>query len=210
MELLTPKGAPPIGAVLVIHSWWGLTGSFHTYGEALAKAGFLVGLSDLFDGRTARTEAEARKLRAAPRKRPMYKTLAADLDTLRRACGTTGPRVGVVGFSMGGHWAVWLSQRPEYDIGATVLYYAARAGRFRDCRAGILAHFAETDSWVSASARKTMERAIRVADCPYTAYDYPGTQHWFAETDRPAEYDGHSARLARTRDLDHLRRYLTT
>ena len=209
MKLLTPKDAPPRGAVLVIHSWWGLTPSFHAYGASLASAGFRVGLSDLFDGRTARTEAEAKGLRAAPRKSPMYKTLTADLDALRRATGTARPKVGVVGFSMGGHWAVWLSQRPEYAISATILYYAARGGSFRDCHAAILAHFAETDPWVSAGARKTMERAIRNGGCPYEAHAYPGTRHWFAETDRPAEYDRHSAHMARDRDLDHLRTYLS-
>ena len=204
MEILAPNGTPS-GAVLVIHSWWGLTDAFRSYGSSLTRAGYLTGLADLFDGEVAETEAEARALRAKPRKLPMYKSLSADIDALRSAAGSTTVKVGIVGFSMGGHWAVWLSQRPEYAIAATVLYYAARGGSFQSCRADILAHFAETDPWVSGSARKTMERAIGKSGCKYLSYDYPGTSHWFAETNRGIEYDRASATLALERDLQFFR-----
>ena len=203
MELIAPSGVPR-GAVLVIHSWWGLTASFSKYGSMLADAGFLVGLTDLFEGRTAKTEAEARALRARPRRTPMYKTLGEDLASLAAATGSAATRLGVVGFSMGGHWAVWLSQRPEYSLGATVLYYSARAGEFSNCRSSIIAHFAEHDPWVSVSARKRMENAIRKSQCDYSAYDYPGTKHWFAEAARPSEFDESAARLALDRDVTHL------
>ena len=202
MELLLPDSAPR-AAVLVIHSWWGLAPSFRDYGAALAAQGCAVGLSDLFDGRTARTEADARRLRAAPRRTPMYRTLAADIDRLRAAAGASA-RLCVAGFSMGGHWAVWLAQRPEYGIAAASLYYAARGGDFSNCRAAFIAHFAERDPWVSAAARRRMEAAIRKAGVPYRAFDYPGTGHWFAETDRGADHHAPSARLALRRDLAHF------
>lgn len=206
MEAIAPRNAPT-GAILVIHSWWGLTASFRAYGSSLAKAGYLVGLADLFHGQVATTQAEARRLRALPRRTPMYKTLGADLAALRAMAGSDKVGVGTVGFSMGGHWAVWLSQRPEYDIAATVLYYAARAGDFSRCRAGITAHFAENDPWVSPSARKNMERAIHKSGCRYDAFDYPGTQHWFAEAARPTEFDAAAAKLALDRDLRHFQRH---
>lgn len=207
METIAPSGAPR-GAILVIHSWWGVTDSFPTYGSALSDAGYLVALADLFDGRTARTEAEARALRASPRRSPMYKTLGRDIASLRAALEAGETKIGVVGFSMGGHWAVWLAQRPEYDVAATILYYAARAGDFSTCRSGILAHFAEHDPWVSLSARRNMERAIQKSGCDYRAHDYPETRHWFAERSRPAEFDEIAAQLALDRDLGHLQRNL--
>ncbi|MCP4319381.1 MAG: hypothetical protein GY789_26185 [Hyphomicrobiales bacterium] len=61
---------------------------------------------------------------------------------------------------MGGHWAIWLSQRPEYEISSTVIYYAARAGDFSLCQSRFLAHFAECDPWISTNARRNMENAI--------------------------------------------------
>lgn len=204
MEMLEPDGGP-IGAVLVVHSWWGLTESFRRYGAALASAGFRTGLADLFDGQVASTAAEAKALRARPRKRPMHRTLSADLETLRETERGGPMKLGVVGFSMGGHWAVWLAQRPEYRIVATVLYYAARGGSFDHSRSDFLAHFADRDDWVSSGARKRMERAIGASGGRYQGYDYPGTRHWFAESERHGEFDASSARRALDRDLDFLR-----
>ncbi len=203
MEVLETRGRP-MGAVLVIHSWWGRTNSFRRYGAALAESGFVTGLADLFDGRTAETAAQAKALRARSRRIPMYKSLAADLETLRHA-GSGALKVGVVGFSMGGHWAVWLSQRPEYKIAATILYYAARGGSYDRCQSSILAHFAEKDDWVSPRARKSMERAIGKSGCRYQSHDYPGTAHWFAESERNEEFDASSAQQALDRDIEFLR-----
>jgi carboxymethylenebutenolidase len=181
-----------------------LTASFVRYGKSLANAGFTVGLADLFGGETAADETDARRLRQARRSEPAYKTLLRNISELRAEAGGKSRSVGLVGFSMGGHWAVWLSQRPELNVGATVLYYAARGGDFSTARSSYLAHFAENDPWVSASARYGMERAIARAGCKYQAYEYPGTSHWFAETDRPAEYDAQSASLAFDKTSDHL------
>jgi carboxymethylenebutenolidase len=192
----------PRGGIMVVHSWWGLTPSFHSYGAKLVQAGYSVALPDLFAGRTARTEAQGRALRAAPRGQPMYRTLEAGLARL----GTDAPGLplAVVGFSMGGHWAVWLCQRREYALAATILYYAARAGDFTQSHSAIQAHLAADDPWVSPAARRGMERAIAKAHAPYIAWDYPGTGHWFAETDRPDAYDAPAAKAALARDLAFL------
>jgi len=183
-------------AVLVVHSWWGLTPSFVDFGDALVARGFVVGLADLFDGHTASRPADAQALRRAPRAEPMYRTLIRNIGELRADETVDGETVGVVGFSMGGHWAVWLAQRPELPIAATVLYYACRAGNFGASRSAFLAHFAETDDWVSRASRRRMEQAIAKAGHPYTAFDYPGTSHWFAERNRAGEYDAEAAALA--------------
>ena len=192
----------------MIHSWWGLTPSFVDFGEALADQGFVVGLADLFDGRTASDPAEVKRLRRAPRREPMYKTLIRNIDELRALDDTGGADIGVVGFSMGGHWAVWLSQRPDLPIGATVLYYAARAGDFGSGHSSFLAHYAETDTWVSRASRRRMESEIAKAHRRYEAYDYPETRHWFAEKDRDLEYAPQAAELAFLRTAEHLDRSL--
>jgi carboxymethylenebutenolidase len=50
-----------------------------------------------------------------------------------------------------------------------------------------------------------MERAISKAGRSYQAFDYPGTGHWFAETDRSTDYHQLSASLAFDRTCAHLK-----
>jgi carboxymethylenebutenolidase len=204
MEIIG-NSAKPDGLVLVVHSWWGLTQSFRDFAEGLAKEGFAAGLSDLFDGKTATDPEMAQRLRRAPRRVPMYKTLIANINELR-ACDQGAARpVAVVGFSMGGHWAIWLSQQKELPIRSTVIYYAARAGSFTDSRSAFLAHFADDDPWVSRASRRRMETEIAKAKRPYIAHDYAGAKHWFAETVQTETYDRRAAKLAFERTVAHLR-----
>jgi len=207
LQVLRPTGARG-PTVLVIHSWWGLTPSFVAFGEALARKGFVVGLTDLFDGQTAADAEEAKRLRRAPRREPMYKMLIRNIEELQACDAAVGPDVGIVGFSMGGHWAVWLSQRPELPIRATVLYYAVRAGSFGDSHSSFVAHYAESDPWVKPAARRRMEVALAKAGRPYQAFDYPGTQHWFAESDRVEDYAPEAAETALERTAAYLKESL--
>ncbi len=188
--------------VLVIHSWWGLTASFTSYADQLAARGFLAGCADLYDGAVAKSEAEARRLRSR-RGEPVYRRLRRSLEALWTLDGTEGRSPAVVGFSMGGHWAVWLAQHPDPPVAAVVVYYAARGGDFSEATSPLLAHFAGADDFVSGSARRTMERAIATRGLPYTAFDYPGTVHWFAESDQQA-FDPEAARLALDRTASFL------
>ena len=192
------RGAADGTAVLVIHSWWGLTGSFHRYARGLAKGGCHVGLVDLYGGATAANAAEAKALRQAPRRVPLYRQLLAALESL--ALETNHSRLAVAGFSMGGHWAVWLSQQADVPVDAAILYYAARGGNFDGSQARYLAHFAEVDPWISPSARRGMQSAIARRGRPYQSHDYVGTGHWFAESENEA-FDEDAAGQALGRDL---------
>ncbi len=116
---------------------------------------------------------------------------------------TPGRSPAVVGFSMGGHWAVWLAQHPDPPVAAVVLYYAARGGDFTRASAPVLAHFATNDEFVSPAARRTMERAIAEKGLPYCAHDYPDTAHWFAESAHGAFNSG-AATIAVERTAEFL------
>ena len=194
--------------VLIIHSWWGLTTSFTQYADRLAGQGFVAFCADLYQGKTAATEADAHALRKARRAEPMYKTLLRNIESLRAHPASTGESVALVAFSMGGHWAVWLAQHGHVPISATVLYYAARGGYFSAATSPFLAHFANDDPFVSDNSRTTMERAIRQAGLAYTAFDYPTAAHWFAESDEAA-YEHEAADLAFERTTTFLHEALT-
>jgi len=202
--LVAPRGGRGPG-VLVLHPWWGLTGAVRGICDRLAAEGFVAVAPDLYGGRLARTAREAGKLRAARRPEPMWKTIWRSIETLLTHRATAGRRIGAVGLSMGGHWALWFASRPESPIAATVVFYAARASAFsRGSSSAFQFHLAEHDDFVSPAAVLGMQRALQAARRRSETWVYPGTRHWFFEPDRP-EHDAKSAALAWTRVLAFLR-----
>lgn len=194
-------------AVLVLHSWWGLNTFFKELCDRLARAGFVALAPDLYDGKVAKTVETAKALRSAAtasRRVPAYKTLIAAIDHLARHDAVTTPRVAQLGFSMGGHWALWLAQRADLPIASTVIYYAARNGDYTHSTSRFLFHFAQEDDWVSPSSVKKLQASLARAGRDATYHVYPGTTHWFFESDRRDVFDQSAADLSWKRTLAFL------
>ncbi len=108
--LAVPQGEGPWPAVVVVHEAFGVTDVMRRQAERLAEAGFLALMPDLFSAGGARRCLVA-----------TYRTLAAgegrafvDVESARRAllarADCTG-RVGVIGFCMGGGFALAAASR---------------------------------------------------------------------------------------------------
>lgn len=202
---------PPLGkgrGVLVVHAWWGLSAFFKTVCDRLATEGYVAVAPDLFGGRVATTIAGARRLRAKPKPEPTYRTLIRTIECLTNHPAVEGSTIGVVGFSMGGHWALWLSQRAELPIAAAVTFYGARAGDYSSSRAAFAGHFAEHDDWVSEAARMKLKKSLETAGRIAQFFVYPDTGHWFFESDRTDAYHPQAAALAWQRTLTFLRKHV--
>ena len=202
---------PPSGkgtGVLVIHAWWGLNDFFKSVCDRLAQESFVAFAPDLFEGLVATTIAGAKRLRAKPKREPTYKTLIHVIEQLSNHPAVQGATIGVIGFSMGGHWALWLSQRPELPIGATVTFYGARAGDYTNSRAVFLGHFAEKDDWVSDAALKKLKKSLETAGRVAEIFVYSDTSHWFFESDRADAFNSQAAELAWERTVKFLRKHL--
>lgn len=202
---------PPSGkgtGVLVIHAWWGLNDFFRGVCDRLAKEGFVALAPDLFEGQVATNIAGAKRLRAKPKREQTYKTLIRAIEQLSNHPAVQGSTIGVIGFSMGGHWALWLSQRPELPIGATVTFYGSRAGDYSSSRAVFLGHFAVKDDWVSDAALKKLKKSLETAGRVAEFFVYPDTSHWFFESDRADAFNSQAAELAWKRTVKFLREHL--
>lgn len=201
-----PKSGSGPG-IVVLHSWWGLNAFFKELCDRFAEDGFVALAPDLYNGKVATTVEAAKKLRAqatASRREPAYKVLMAAINSFSDHDGVTSPSVALVGFSMGGHWALWLAQRPELPIVATVVFYAARNGDFARSDSSFLFHFAENDEWVSTASVKKLKRSLDASGKSTSYYDYPGTRHWFFERDRSEAFHSEAAAVAWKRTLAFL------
>jgi carboxymethylenebutenolidase len=194
--------------ILVLHAWWGLNSFFRDVCDRLAREGFVALAPDLFGGAIAHTIEEAEEHQshwdeehAAP---PIIK---AAIEELSKNPAVTSRGLGVVGFSMGAYWALWLAQKKPEWIRAVVLFYGTNGGggNFQQSKAAYLGHFAELDPYETESGIMQLENKLKSANCPVTFYTYPGTSHWFFETDRPEAYRSQAAELAWERTIRFLK-----
>ena len=192
------------GGILVLHAWWGLNDFFKDFCNRLANEGYLVLAPDLYNGVIAKTIPEAEKLRTKLKRDTTSKQILEALNYLRSEMKQP---VGLIGFSLGAYWGLWLVDEKPKDIAATVLFYGARGGEYTKTKSAFLGHFAETDEFVAASGRKKMEKTLKAAGREVAFHVYPETGHWFFENDRP-EYNRQAAELAWQRTIEFLHAHL--
>jgi carboxymethylenebutenolidase len=205
--LSVPKSGTGPG-VLVLHAWWGLNDFFRGFCDRLAAEGFMALAPDLFSGRVARTIEEAQQLTSQLNETedmpPLV--LAAANELSEHSSSST---VGVVGFSFGAYWARWLAQeRPDLIRAVTVFY--GNGWNVQPSNAAYLAHFAETDPYTTKEGIEELEQGLKAINRPTIFYTYPGTGHWFMETDRPDAYSPQAAQLAWERTTAFLHQHLKT
>jgi carboxymethylenebutenolidase len=199
---------PKVGygpGVLVLHAWWGLNDFFKDLCEKLAGAGFVAFAPDLYHGSTASTRSEAENLMSKVDQEAAGGEILSGVRGLQLHPAVRGKRLGVVGFSMGAFWSLWLAQKLPADVAAAVLFYGTGDGNYSQIRSAFLGHFAETDEFESAAVVRDLENVLRTTTGKEVAfYTYPGTTHWFFEKDRPDAYDAPASELAWRRTIRFL------
>jgi carboxymethylenebutenolidase len=209
-----PEGflaSPPAGTgpgILALHAWWGLNDFFRSFCTRLAREGFLVFAPDMYHSAIATTIEVAERLSSRADARQVAEQLDAALDFLRDHEAARRGGLGVVGFSFGAYFALELSRARPEEIRAAVVFYGTNGGDFAAARASYLGHFAETDEYEPADGVRGLENVLRKAGRPVEFHTYPGTGHWFFESDRAGAYHPRAAEAAWERTLTFLRREL--
>ena len=217
IELATEKGTtqaylalPATGngpGVLLLHAWWGLKPFFTELADQLAGKGYVVLVPDLNFGELVTTVEDAQALMKRRDNEQIALAVLAANDYLQAHTAVQGESMGVVGFSMGAAWAIWLSAERPANVAAVVMFYGSGSADFGAARATYLGHFAETDDWEPSEDVQAMEQAIRNAGRDVTFQIYPGVSHWFMESDRP-EYNPEAAERAWQRTTAFLHKQL--
>jgi len=196
--------------VLVLHAWWGLTDDFTRACDRLARNGFVAYAPDLHRGETATTPERAKQLLGRVEDEERIEVVTKAFDYLLAHPATRGGAAGVVGFSMGAAYGIWLSTL-RTTVAALVLFYGgSELEAFleelgADTKAAIVGHFAETDEFEYVAALPGVVENLRSRGMNLTFNVYPGTHHWFAEESRPDVYDPEATELAWGRTVAFLR-----
>jgi carboxymethylenebutenolidase len=88
------------------------------------------------------------------------------------------------------------------------VFYASRNGDYRRSPSAIQFHLAESDDYVATSGAKKPERQLSAAGKDAEFYIYPGTAHWFFESDRADAYNAQAAKLAWSRTVEFLKKHV--
>jgi carboxymethylenebutenolidase len=155
-HLATPEGEGPWPGVVVIHEAFGLTDDIRGIADRFAERGYLALAPDLFawGGRMACVRAAFRDLMAGSGR------TFDDLDATRAflaAREDCAGRVGVIGFCLGGGFALLAAPRPGFDA-ASVNY-----GRVPDDAERLLAGACPIVASYGGRDRQLREHPARLA-----------------------------------------------
>jgi carboxymethylenebutenolidase len=84
------------------------------------------------------------------------------------------------------------------------IFYGTQDIDFAGATAAVQGHFAETDPFVPNDDRVEMQAHLHLVGLDPEFHHYPGTGHWFFESDREA-YDEEAAALAFERTVAFLK-----
>ena len=208
--LAVPQSGQGAG-VLVLHAWWGLNDFIREFCDRLAQEGFVALAPDLYSGKIARTVEEAEQLINQWDEEQVVPTiLLPAVEDLRKHAAVTSNGLGVVGFSMGAYWSLWLAQqKPEIFRAVTVFYGTdGGTGDYQQAKAAFMGHFAETDPYEPDEGVQALEKNLRNANRPAAFFTYPHTGHWFFEKDRKDAYNVQAAQTAWERTTAFLHEHL--
>jgi len=204
------RPAQPGPGVIVIQEWWGLVPHIEHVADRVAAEGFLALAPDLYHGKQAKSPDEAGKLMMAMRIDEAERDLAGAIDYLASQPDASAPKVGTVGFCMGGALSLFAaSKNPE--VGACVVFYGGHPNVKPDLQAlqaPVLGLYAGKDGFVTPDVVKQLDQQLSAFGKRHEFHTYPAADHAFFNDDRPTVYDPAAASDAWTRTIAFFKREL--
>ncbi len=183
--LARPAGNESKPAVVVIQEWWGLDEHIKDVARRFAEQGYVALAPDLYHGVVATEPDEARKLVMELDMAEAVKEIQRGIDFLQAQAYVAGPKVGVVGFCMGGG-LVLQTALTEADLAAGVVFYGRplepdQAGQVK---APILGLYGRNDQGIPVDAVEAMHAAFNEANVQNEVHIYDGAGHAFFNNTR--------------------------
>jgi carboxymethylenebutenolidase len=187
--------------VLVIHEWWGLDDWTREQADRLAQQGYVALAVDLYRGKSTKDPGEAHELmRGMPEDRAMA-DLKAGFNYLASREDVEPAAIGVIGWCMGGGYALALATQ-EPRLAGTVINYGRLVTDFdtiAKLNAPVLGNFGAEDRGIPAEDVKkfgaTLTQAGKLGDVKV----YEGAGHAFMNPNNKEGYNAEAAADAQKR-----------
>lgn len=202
---VAPAQGNGVPGVVVIQEWWGLNDQTKGVAARLAQAGYRVLVPDLYRGKVTVEAAEAAHMMGdLDFGDAATQDIRGAVQHLKGIC----PKVGVMGFCMGGALSI-LAAVHVREADAVVCWYGvppASAADVRTIKVPLQGHFALDDEFFPPAQVDELENRLREGRVSYEFYRYQARHAFGNET--IANYDPAAAKLAWQRTLDFLARHL--
>jgi carboxymethylenebutenolidase len=167
----------------VIHEWWGLNDNVRDEAGRLAAEGYVVLAVDLYAGQLATQPPQAMKLaqQLAASPGPAEDNLRAAYEYLDKVEGA--PRIGTLGWCLGGRWSLRTALLLPDRVDATVIYYGtvkADEAELARLQMPVLGLFASKDRVVPAATVTAFEATMKRLGKDVDIHMYEGADHGFA------------------------------
>jgi carboxymethylenebutenolidase len=209
--LATPEGKGPFPALVVIQEWWGLNDWVKDQARALAKEGYVALAPDLYRGKVATRQEDAHQLMMGMPPDRAMRDLQGAFATLLARPDVKKERIGVIGWCMGGAYALrFATTQPA--LAAVVAYYGTpptEPAAVAAIKAPVLGNYGAEDKGPSPDLVRAFEAALKKDGKSVDIKIYEGAGHAFANPDNPwGGYRPAAAKDAWARTTAFLARHL--
>ncbi len=206
----TPSSAT--AGVLVIQEWWGLNDHIKDIAKRFSQEGYAALAPDLYSRaghKVTQDPNEAARLMNALSSQAALRDLNAATKYFKSVPGVDPQRIGVVGFCMGGGFALMMATHNS-DIKAAVPFYGkvppSETLDYLLCP--ILYHYGAKDGWVTQEEVERLKQGLSEFGKPGEVLVYPESGHAFFNNTRPDAYRSQDAQIAWQRTLAFLAKHL--
>ncbi|WP_375504748.1 dienelactone hydrolase family protein [uncultured Jatrophihabitans sp.] len=195
--------------LIVIQEWWGLDDGLKKVVDRFAAEGFVALAPDLYGGRVAHDSDEAGQMLSSLPVAQATKDLSGGVDFLIGHDAVKSSTVGVVGYCMGGAFALLLAAQQGDRISAAVPYYGVGPGTpesYAGITAAVQGHYGTQDQIMSADEARNTEEQIRSESGAEVEFFYYDAGHAFMNPDdKMGTHKPELAEQAWSRTLEFLR-----
>lgn len=195
MQPSATSGRP---AIILVQEWWGVNEWIRQSADRFAAMGYVVLAPDLYRGKEAKDADEAHQLmRGMPEDRAMG-DLKEAFQYLASRKDVDPKRIGVIGWCMGGGYALALGVE-EPRLAAVVINYGrlvTSPDTIAKIKSPLQGNFGSTDKGIPVDDVRAFEKALSATNSATDVMIFDGAGHAFMNPNNKSGYDAAAAEKA--------------